>query len=79
MLSPSSIDKRFQLQVNDIPLPVVRTENLKWGPYDAITTESVELKQMVLDLEASFLRQLLLHLDKATTGEIYYFATSGAN
>ncbi len=54
-------------------------ENLKWGTYAAITTESVELKQMTFDVESIFLRQLFLHADKATIREIYYSATTGAN
>jgi hypothetical protein len=58
---------------------VLTKENLKRGVYDAITTEPMELKQMTLDIESSFLRQFFLHVDKATISEIHYFTTTGAN
>jgi hypothetical protein len=79
ILSSSLIDSLFQLQVNNISSTGLPNENLRWGAYDAITTEPIELKQMALDVESTFLRQLFLYLDKATIGEIYYFATTGAN
>ncbi len=79
MLSSSLIDNVIQLQVNNISSPVLPNENLKWGAYDAITAEPIELKQMTFDVESAFLRQFFLHLDKATVGEIYNFATTGAN
>jgi hypothetical protein len=69
----------FNDELTIFTYPCYPNEKLNRGVLDAITAEPVELKQVTFDVESTFLRQLFLHLDKATTGKIYNFTTTGAN